>query len=118
VALPESGTGRLHCYIAIEKRVEGEARLAAMAAFTSSELIKHVIVVDEDIDVFDDREVLWAIATRVQADRDLETLRGVKGSRLDPSAPDPDYASKMIIDATRPLSAAFPERLRCAEWIE
>jgi 2,5-furandicarboxylate decarboxylase 1 len=118
VALPESGTGRLHCYIAIEKRVEGEARLAAMAAFTSSELIKHVIVVDEDIDVFDDREVLWAIATRVQAERDVETLRGVKGSRLDPSAPDPDYASKLIVDATRPLGGAFPERLRTAEWVE
>jgi 2,5-furandicarboxylate decarboxylase 1 len=116
VALPESGTGRLHCYIAIEKRVEGEARLAAMAAFTSSELVKHVVVVDDDIDVYDDREVLWAIATRTQAERDVEIMRGVKGSRLDPSAPDPDYASKMIVDATRPLGGSFPERLRTAEW--
>jgi UbiD family decarboxylase len=116
VVLPQSGTGRLHCYVAIEKRVEGEARLAGMAALTASELLKHVIVVDDDIDVFDDREVLWAVATRVQADRDVEILRGVKGSRLDPSAPDPDYAAKMIIDATRPLSGHFPKRLRTADW--
>lgn len=118
VNLPLSGTGRLHCYVSIDKRVEGEARLVAMAALTGSELIKHVVVVDSDVDVFDDREVLWAVATRVQADRDVEILRGVKGSRLDPSAPNPDYAAKMIIDATRPLGVAFPERLRCADWEE
>lgn len=118
VNLPQSGTGRLHCYVAIEKRVEGEARLAGMAALTASELIKHVIVVDADIDVFDDRQVLWALATRVQADRDVEIIRGVKGSRLDPSAPDPDYAAKMIIDATCRLDMPFPERLRCADWLE
>jgi 2,5-furandicarboxylate decarboxylase 1 len=51
VCLPVSGTGRFHCYISIEKRAEGEAKLAAMAAFTGSDLIKHVIVVDQDIDV-------------------------------------------------------------------
>ncbi len=118
VNLPQSGAGRLHCYVAIEKRVEGEPRLAAMAALTASELIKHVIVVDDDIDVFDDGEVLWAIATRVQADRDVDVLRGVKGSRLDPSAPDPDYAAKLIIDATRPLGVTYAERLRTAEWRE
>jgi 2,5-furandicarboxylate decarboxylase 1 len=118
VGLPQSGTGRMHCYVAIEKRIEGEARLAGMAALTASELIKHVIVVDADIDVFNDSEVLWAVATRVQADRDVEVIRGVKGSRLDPSAPDPDYAAKMIIDATRPLGAPFPERLHSADWIE
>ncbi len=118
VNLPQSGTGRLHCYVAIDKRVEGEARLAGMAALTASELIKHVIVVDADVDIFNDSEVLWSVATRVQADRDVEILRGVKGSRLDPSARNPDYAAKMIIDATRPLDMAFPERLRCAEWWE
>jgi 2,5-furandicarboxylate decarboxylase 1 len=118
VCLPESGTGRLHCYIAIEKHVEGEARLAAMAAFTASELIKHVVVVDDDIDVYDDREVLWAIATRVQAARDVDIIRGIKGSRLDPSATDPDYASKLIIDATKPLDLPYAERLRTADWID
>lgn len=116
VCLPQSGTGRFHCYVSIAKRVEGEARLAGMAALTASELIKHVVVVDDDIDVFDDREVLWAIATRVQADRDLQVLSGVKGSRLDPSAPNPDYASKLIIDATRRLNIDFPDRLQAAEW--
>jgi 2,5-furandicarboxylate decarboxylase 1 len=118
VNLPQSGTGRLHCYVAIEKRVEGEPRLAAMAALTASELIKHVIVVDDDIDVYDDGEVLWAMATRMQADRDVDIIRGVKGSRLDPSAPDPDYAAKLIIDATRPLGMPYAERLRTAEWRE
>jgi len=89
-----------------------------MAALTACELIKHVIFVDADIDVFSDGDVLWAVATRVQADRDVEIIRGVTGSRLDPSARNPDYAAKMIIDATCPLDLRLPERLRCADWPE
>lgn len=118
VTLPLSGAGRFHCYISIEKKVEGEAKLAAMAALSSSELIKHVIVVDDDIDVYDDEEVLWAVATRAQADQDVEIMKRVKGSRLDSSAPGLDYGAKMIIDATRDLSLHFPERIQCAPYKE
>ena len=114
VCLPNSGAGRFHCYISIEKRAEGEAKLAAMAAITASEIIKHVIVVDDDIDVFDEREVLWAVATRVDASIDVEVIRHVKGSRLDPVRSGKDWGSKLIIDACRNEEIDFPNRIATA----
>ena len=116
VCLPVSGTGRFHCYISIEKRTEGEAKLAAMAAFAGSELIKHVIVVDNDIDVYDEEQVLWAVATRVDAARDVAIIDRVKGSRLDPVHPGKDWGSKMIIDACRNEEISFPARIATADY--
>jgi 2,5-furandicarboxylate decarboxylase 1 len=116
VCLPVSGTGRFHCYISIEKRAEGEAKLAAMAAFTGSELIKHVIVVDQDIDVYDEPQVLWAVATRVDAATDVAIIDRVKGSRLDPVHPGKDWGSKMIIDACRNEEISFPGRITTADY--
>ena len=116
VCLPVSGTGRFHCYISIDKRTEGEAKLAAMAAFAGSELIKHVIVVDKDIDVYDEEQVLWAVATRVDAATDVAIIDRVKGSRLDPVHPGKDWGSKMIIDACRNEEISFPGRITTAEY--
>ncbi len=116
VCLPVSGTGRFHCYISIEKRCEGEAKLAAMAAFTGSELIKHVVVVDHDIDVFDEEQVLWAVATRVDAASDIAVIDRVKGSRLDPVRPGKDWGSKLIIDACRNEGISFPDRIATAPY--
>src|SRR5579875_3115580 len=73
----------------------------------------HVNVVDDDIDIYDDEQVLWAVATRVQADRDLVVVSGGMGTLLDPSSPDGTCA-KLGIDATRPLSG-FAERLTLPE---
>ncbi len=116
VCLPVSGTGRFHCYISIDKRTEGEAKLAAMAAFTGSELIKHVIVVDKDIDVYDEAQVLWAVATRVDAAKDVAIIDRVKGSRLDPVQPGKDWGSKMIIDACCNEDVSFPGRIATADY--
>ena len=116
VCLPLSGAGRFHCYISIDKRCEGEAKLAAMAAFTGSELIKHVVVVDADIDVYDEEEVLWAVATRVDAATDISIIDRVKGSRLDPVHPGKDWGSKLIIDACRNEDVEFPDRIAAAEY--
>ena len=116
VCLPPSGTGRFHCYISIKKRSEGEAKLAAMAAFSGSELIKHVVVVDDDIDVYDEERVLWAVATRVDAATDVATIDRVKGSRLDPVHPGKDWGSKMIIDACRNEEISFPARIATADY--
>jgi 2,5-furandicarboxylate decarboxylase 1 len=116
VCLPVSGTGRFHCYISIDKRCEGEAKLAAMAALTASELIKHVIVVDKDIDVYDEEQVLWAVATRVDAATDIAIINRVKGSRLDPVHPGKDWGSKMIIDACRSEDIDFPNRIATADY--
>ncbi len=116
VCLPTSGAGRFHCYISIDKRCEGEAKLAAMAAFTASELIKHVIVVDKDIDVYDEKEVLWAVATRVDAATDISIINHVKGSRLDPVHPGKDWGSKLIIDACKTEDINFPNRISTADY--
>ena len=74
-----------------------------MGAFAGHYDVKHVIVVDEDVDIHDPAEVEWAVATRFQADRDLVIVRGA-GSKLDPSTRN-GVGAKMGMDATIPLAA-------------
>ena len=119
VNLPMSGAARAHCYISLKKRVEGEPKQAALAAFTTEPSIKHVLVVDEDIDVFNETQVLWALAMRFQADRDLATLPNILGSHLNPTAYGYDRTekgpmeTKLIFDATKPLPPhEFPKEAR------
>lgn len=76
-----------------------------MAAFGAHTSMKQVTIVDEDIDVHDDRDVEWAVATRFQADRGLVVLHGVRGSSIDPGGQD-GFTSKVGIDATRPMDAS------------
>jgi UbiD family decarboxylase len=77
--------------------------------------LKLVIVVDDDIDVFDESDVLWAIATRVQADRDLLVVSGSLGAILDPSAGPDGLTAKLGIDATRRFGDAAAEKLVMTE---
>ncbi|MEM2703736.1 MAG: UbiD family decarboxylase [Candidatus Bathyarchaeia archaeon] len=114
---PISGCCRFHCYISIDKQVEGEGRVAALAAFPLFDELKHVVVVDSDIDVFNEREVLWAIATRVQADEALDIIRHTRGGTLDPSQIHNTKGSKLIIDATKPLDRPFEEKLRVPQEV-
>jgi 2,5-furandicarboxylate decarboxylase 1 len=112
VHLPTSGAGRFHCYISLDKTAEGEARQAALLALGNVDFIKHVVVVDADIDVFNEEAVLWAVATRVQADTDVDIIRNVKASQLDPSGREDNTGAKMIVDATRkPFGHPFEERI-------
>ena len=104
VRLTEGGCAWLHGIVSIRKQHQGDAKNAIMAAFGAHTSMKRVVIVDEDIDIFDDRDVEWAIATRFQADRGLVVLHDVRGSSIDPSARD-GFTSKMGIDATRPLGA-------------
>ena len=112
VHLPVSGVGRFSCYISIDKRVDGESKQAALIALGECDFVKHVFVVDGDIDPFNEQEVLWSVATRVQADQDVDIIRNVKGNTLDPSQTDDIMGAKMIVDATRPVQRPFPERIR------
>ena len=89
VTVPRSGRFRFICYVAIEKMNEGEAKLAAMAAFVADPFLKFVIVVDHDVDINNDTDVLHAIATRVRADHDIFMVPYAKGSPLDPASYDP-----------------------------
>ena len=104
VHLTLGGTCRYHAVISIKKRNEGEAKNAMFAAFTSTAEIKHVVVVDDDVDIFNMEDVEWAIATRFQADRDLVIISNALGSKLDPST-DEGLGAKMGLDATVPLNA-------------
>ncbi|HLC26672.1 MAG TPA: UbiD family decarboxylase [bacterium] len=107
-----SGNCRLNCYVSIEKQAEGQARQAALMALASCDFIKDVIVVDEDIDPFNEQEVLWAVATRCQPHEAVDIIRDAKGSPLDPSVSSETSTSKMIIDATMPKRRPFAARTR------
>ena len=108
VCYPKSGTCRLHAYVSVRRPAPGLARLLASAAFGDDLSLKLVVVVDDDVDVHNDSDVLWAMATRMQADEDLDILRNGMGAILDPSNRN-GLTSKLIIDATRP-GGDFPER--------
>jgi UbiD family decarboxylase len=106
VRLTEGGCCWLHGVVSITKNKEGDAVNAIMAAFTGHPSMKMVIVVDKDVDIYDDRQVEWAVATRFQAHRGLIVVKNAAGSSLDPSAD--GTTSKMGIDATKPIgSKAF-----------
>lgn len=111
VHLPPSGVGRFHCYISIDKKVDGESKQAALIALGAVDFVKHVFVVDADVNVFREEEVLWAVATRVQADQDVDVIKNVKGNTLDPSQTDDIMGAKMIVDATKPVRRPFEARV-------
>ncbi len=111
VHLPTSAVGRFHCYISIDKRVDGESKQAALIALGECDFVKHVVVVDADIDPYREEDVLWAVATRVQADEDVDVIKNVKGNTLDPSQRDDIMGAKMIIDATKPVRRPFEARI-------
>ncbi|SFO98524.1 2,5-furandicarboxylate decarboxylase 1 [Oscillibacter sp. PC13] len=99
---PASGC-RYHVVIQLDQKHEGEAKNAMFAAFTSSTEVKHVVVVDTDIDIYDMQDVEWAISNRVQAARDVFIIPNAMGNKLDPSSRG-GASDKMGIDATIPMS--------------
>jgi 2,5-furandicarboxylate decarboxylase 1 len=111
VHLPNSGTGRFNCYISIDKKVNGESKQAALIALGECDFVKNVFVVDADVDPFNEQEVMWAFATRVQADQDVDIIKNVKGNTLEPSQTDDIMTTKMIIDATKPVRRPFASRV-------
>jgi len=105
VNLSIGGCGWLHAIISMEKLVDGDAKNALAAAFSAHPSLKHAVVVDTDVDVFNLCEVEWAIATRFQAGEDLIMIPNARGSTLDPSADqETGLTTKVGIDATRPLT--------------
>src|SRR6185295_7773510 len=92
-----------------------EAKHAIPVVLGVDHYLKFVVVVDEDIDVYDESDVLWAIATRMQADRDLVVLSGSLGAILDPSASADGLTAKLGIDATKPFGQPFAEKLLMAD---
>lgn len=85
--------------ISLRKKYEGHARSALLAAFSADIYLKHAIVVDHDIDINDLQRVLWAMATRSQASRDIFIIPRAQGPSTDPSS-EQGLVDKMGIDAT------------------
>ena len=110
VYITPGGMSWLHAVVQIAKEDEEDGRRAIHAAFRGHSSLKHVVVVDTDVDPYDSADVEWAIATRFQADQDLVVLTDRPGSSLDPSgrqAPgQKSRTSKMGLDATAPLGAS------------
>jgi len=102
VHLTLGGTCRYHLVVSTEKRNEGEAKNVILAAMGNNADIKHVVVVDKDVDIFNMEEVEWAIGTRCQGDQDLFIIPSSQGSRLDPSTRN-GLGAKVGIDATVPI---------------
>jgi 2,5-furandicarboxylate decarboxylase 1 len=114
---PKSGT-HFHAYISMRKSAEGQARHALMLLLGLDNYIKLAVAVDADVDVYNDDDVLWAMATRFQADTDMFMVPKVFCNRLDPSSID-GMSAKLAIDATAPLDwdvkrTALPEPV--VEW--
>ncbi|MCC6027896.1 MAG: UbiD family decarboxylase [Archaeoglobus sp.] len=104
VATTTGSRNYFHAIVQIEKRTEGDAKNAILAALAANPSLKGVIVVDEDIDIFSYEDIDYAIATRFQADRGFVIITGARGSSLDPSAG--ETTAKWGIDATKPLKNA------------
>ena len=121
-----SGGGKYMAILQCRKTVhtdEGKQRQAALLAFSAFPELKHVILVDEDVDIFDTDDVLWAMNTRFQGDRDVITIPGVRCHPLDPSSCPEYYPSisdrgiscKTIFDCTVPFP--LKEKFKRAQFM-
>jgi 2,5-furandicarboxylate decarboxylase 1 len=111
VHVPLSGTSSFTAYVALKQGRPGEAKHVIPIVLGVDHYLKLVVVVDDDIDVFDESDVMWAVATRMQADRDLVVIGGSLGAMLDPSADERGVTAKLGIDATRPFGQPFADKL-------
>jgi UbiD family decarboxylase len=119
VSITPGGMSWLHAVVQIHKQGPEDGRRSIEAAFRGHTSLKHVVVVDKDINPFDPAEIEWAIATRFQANRDLSVFEDQPSSSLDPSAQqrpgEKARTAKMGLDATIPWTDASGRRLTAAE---
>ena len=105
----------LNVFISMKKLSEGDPGRAAAAVLTW-DWCKNVFVFDEDINVYDPTEILWAIATRVQPHLQVSIIKEImRGSLIDPSMVSPRKTSAMIVDATKPLDRPFSPVSKCPD---
>jgi len=104
VVLTEGGCCWLHAAISIQKQTPGDGKNVIMAALAAHPSLKHCVVVDEDIDIFNGDDIEYAIATRVKGDEDILIVPGARGSSLDPRATPDGTTTKVGVDATKLLN--------------
>jgi 2,5-furandicarboxylate decarboxylase 1 len=109
VAFPDWAGTQYAAVVGLRQRYKGQARHLILTALGDAARLKWVLVVDDDIDVHDTEQVMWAAVTRAQPAEDLMILSGIAGGPLDPSAPEKEVISVMGLDATRPFGVDFPE---------
>lgn len=106
VYITPGGCSWLHAVVQIKKQNPDDGKKAVSAAFKGHKSLKHCVIVDEDIDIYDSNDVEWAVATRFQADKDIVILPNQRGSSLDPSGDLTEgkkaRTCKMGLDATIP----------------
>jgi len=103
VYLTEGGFHYFNAIVQIKKQTEGDPKNVIMAAFSSDTSLKNVIVVDDDVDIYDSEKVEEAISLWVRWDRDILLINNVRGSSLDPTISGNGTVAKLGIDATKPL---------------
>jgi len=103
VNITVGGGCRLHAIVSIRKKKEGDGKAAILAALGAFYDIKHVIIVDDDIDIFNTKAIELALSSRVQASQDVVIVPGALGSGLEASHVARGVTDKMGIDATKPL---------------
>lgn len=101
VVLTEGGCCWLHAVVSIKKQTEGDAKNVLMATLSAHPSLKHCVIVDEDINIFDPVDVEYAIATRVKGDDDIIIVPKARGSSLDPCAEIDGTTTKVGVDATK-----------------
>ena len=112
VHVPHKTCGACLAIVSMKKVAEGEPKMAMLTALGTELYTKQVIVVDDDVDIFDMDDVMWAVATRVKAEKDILLVPGVKSAIIDPTSDPASFTvTKMGIDATAPIDEPFAERL-------
>ena len=112
VHYPPEGGAEFLAVISMRQRYVNQAKNLVLSALGSVAHPKMVIVVDDDIDIYDPAKVWWAVLTRAQPSDDVLIVSQAAGGQLDPSAPTHFASSLLGIDATRPFGAPFPEVVR------
>jgi len=110
VYITPGGCSWLHAIVQIKKQTPDDGKKAIAAAFKGHGSLKHVVIVDEDINIYDPYDVEWAIATRFQADKDMILLSNQPGSSLDPSGDLSEgkkaTTAKAGLDVTAPMATS------------
>ena len=102
--------------VQMKKTAEGQPKQAILAALGTEFYVKTVIVVDEDVDIFNLSDVMWAVITRTRAEQDIIYIQGAMGAILDPTSdPESHTLTKVGVDATKPMGRDFAQRLTISE---
>ncbi|MDO9537813.1 MAG: UbiD family decarboxylase [Thermoplasmata archaeon] len=108
------GGSWLHAIVQIKKNNPDDGKKAITAAFEGHKSMKHVIIVDDDVDIYDPVAVEWALATRFQADKDSVILSEQPGSSLDPSG---NHSGKKTLTSKVGLDATMPSDVDPAKYV-